>query len=368
MIIKTNDSVEKKDIAYIHSKAKKELEALGGNSVLLTGASGFLGFYFIKSILAWNDNNSNKKIKLYALSTFRYGIPDWIPDNRSDLNILKEDVVKYKFSMNQPYDYIMHAASIASPTFYRKYPIETINANVQGLYKVLNYFLLKKNTKRPVKGLLYFSSSEIYGDPTAGNIPTKEDYRGNVSCTGPRACYDESKRFCETLCVNYAQVHDLPIKFARPFNNYGPGMKITDGRVIADFSKDILENKDIKMFSSGSPSRTFCYVADAIAGYLKILIKGRRGEAYNIGVENPEISVKKLAERMIDIGRKDFGYKGNLVEQISKDKNYLIDNPNRRCPVIDKARKELGYDPQISIDEGLNRTLSWYSNTYYNKV
>ena len=132
---------------------------------------------------------------------------------------------------------------------------------------------------RPIRGFLFFSSSEIYGDPTPDAIPTPETYRGLVSCTGPRACYDESKRYGETLCVIFAQVHGLPIRMARPFNNYGPGMKITDGRVIADFARDILDGEDITLLSDGSPTRTFCYVADAVSGYYKILVRGRRGRA-----------------------------------------------------------------------------------------
>ena len=149
---------------------------------------------------------------------------------------------------------------------------------------------------RPLKGFLFYSSSEIYGDPAANAIPTPETYRGNVSCTGPRACYDESKRFGETLCVVYAKQEGLPITMARPFNNYGPGLKITDGRVLPDFAKDVLAGRDIVMLSDGSPKRTFCYATDAITGYYKVLVRGRAGEAYNIGIDKPEISMAELAQ------------------------------------------------------------------------
>lgn len=359
--------VEKIDIEYIHSKASIEFKKLSNNSILITGANGFLGYYFIRSIMSWNDKYPNGAIRVIALSNFKNGVPAWISSliKRSDFKIIRNDVAKFKLNKNLSFDYIIHAASIASPTFYRLFPIETINSNVQGLYNILNYMIYKKNTKDPVRGLLYFSSSEIYGDPLGDNIPTSEEYRGNVSCTGPRACYDESKRFCETLCVNYSKVFNLPIKSARPFNNYGPGMKITDGRVIADFSRNIIENKDIVIFSSGKPSRTFCYVADAIVGYLKVLTNGKSGEAYNIGVENPEISIKNLAEKMVNIGKKNFGYKGKIIMKESSDREYLTDNPNRRCPNIGKARRELGYSPKISLDEGLYGVLHWYKNIYY---
>jgi nucleoside-diphosphate-sugar epimerase len=116
------------------------------------------------------------------------------------------------------------------------------------------------------------------------------------------------------------------------------------------------------MLSDGSPTRTFCYVADAVVGYYKVLVKGGKGEAYNIGVETPEISISNLAERIVNIASQLFGYQGKLIRQASPDKDYLIDNPNRRCPLISKARTELGYNPSISIDEGLKRSLIWYSD------
>jgi nucleoside-diphosphate-sugar epimerase len=242
------------------------------------------------------------------------------------------------------------------------HPIETMDANVNGLRFLLDYFRNLKENNKPVNGFLFFSTSEIYGDPSTENIPTPESYNGNVSCTGPRACYDESKRFGETLCVNFSKEHDLPIKIARPFNNFGPGLKITDRRVIPDFARDVLEGRDIIMMSDGSPTRTFCYIADAIVGYYKILVRGKSGSPYNIGVEEPEISMAYMAERVVGLARELFGYKGKVVLQTSTDKNYLVDNPNRRCPNITKARNDLDYNPGIDLDEGLRRSLIWYSD------
>ena len=145
-----------------------------------------------------------------------------------------------------------------------------MDANINGLRSLLDWSLRRSaSAARPVEGFLFFSSSEIYGDPTPENIPTPETYRGNVSCTGPRACYDESKRYGETLCVNFAHQYGLPVQIARPFNNYGPGLKITDRRVIPDFARDILDGRDIVMLSDGSATRTFCYVADAVDGLLQ---------------------------------------------------------------------------------------------------
>ncbi len=360
MVFKRND-IEKKDLEYIHKKASDEFEILSGKTILFTGANGFLGYYFIKSILAWNDIHPNKKIIIFALDNFRTGVPEWL--RRADVKILKKDITKYKPAANIGFDYITHAASIASPVFYRKYPIETINANILGLYNMLDYMVKRKKAKKSVKGLLFFSSSEIYGDPTEGNIPTPEDYRGNVSCTGPRACYDESKRFGETLCVNYSRVHDLPIKIVRPFNNFGPGLKLNDGRVIPDFANDIFQNKDITLLSQGSPTRTFCYITDATVGYIKVLLKGKNAESYNIGVEAEEISMYDLAEKMKNIAAKNFGYLGKVITKTSTDQNYLTDSPNRRCPDITKAGQDLGFKPEISLGKGLLNTLLWYGGS-----
>ena len=206
------------------------------------------------------------------------------------------------------------------------------------------------------------SSSEVYGDPSPEYIPTPEAYNGNVSFTGPRACYDESKRYGETLCVTFSRHYSLPVKIARPFNNYGPGLNVTDRRVIPDFALDVLSGRDIILLSDGSPTRAFCYIADAIVGYFKVLVWGRNGEPYNIGVEEPEISIGDLAELVANIARDLFGYRGRVVRQESSDLDYLVDNPSRRCPMIAKARTELGYNPSISLLEGLRRSLVWYQD------
>jgi nucleoside-diphosphate-sugar epimerase len=151
---------------------------------------------------------------------------------------------------------------------------------------------------------------------------------------------------------------------ARPFNNYGPGLGINDGRVLPDFARDALGNKDIVMFSDGAPTRTFCYVTDALVGYLKVLTKGRPGEAYNIGIERPEISMRELAELVVRQARELFGYEGRVVHRASQERAYLEDNPNRRCPDITKARTELGYEPEVEVEEGVRRALNWY---YHNR-
>jgi dTDP-glucose 4,6-dehydratase/UDP-glucuronate decarboxylase len=138
--------------------------------------------------------------------------------------------------------------------------------------------------------------------------------------------------------------------------------------VIPDFALNIFQGNDIVMFSDGSPTRTFCYVADAIIGYYKILTKGRTGEAYNIGVESPEISMFDIAGKMIDIATSLFGYSGKVVQQQSADPEYLVDNPNRRCPTIQKAKAHFDYRPSIDLDDGLKRTLLWYRDNLENNL
>jgi nucleoside-diphosphate-sugar epimerase len=161
--------------------------------------------------------------------------------------------------------------------------------------------------------------------------------------------------------VNFAQVHNVPVRIARPFNNYGPGLKITDGRALPDFASNVLAESDIVMYSDGAPTRTFCYVADAVVGYMKILLRGRDGESYNIGADDDEISMLGLAQLVVETAGELFGYKGSVIFEKSEDVEYLTDNPNRRRPIIDKARSELGYDPRISLQDGVRRSLIWYS-------
>ena len=335
---------------------------MAGSELLVTGGAGFLGYYLVQAPLVWNRANPGEEpIRVSVHDRFYRGIPAWLTAlNDPRLRLVERDVLAPMPRDEPRFDHIIHAASIASPTYYRRYPIETMDANVGGLRLLLNDAAKRATTPFPLTGLLYFSTSEIYGDPDPGNIPTPETYRGFVSCTGPRACYDESKRFGETLCVNFAQQRDVRVTIVRPFNNYGPGLRIDDGRVIPDFAADVLAGRDITLLSDGSAQRTFCYVADAVYGYFRVLVRGRPGEPYNIGADRPEISMRELAQRMADIGRDVIGYEGDVVLGTSDDPDYLTDNPNRRCPVIDKARTELGYEPEVDLDEGLERALRWY--------
>lgn len=363
--MKTATNVVQDDLATMLDSLQEELNLLSGKRLLITGGAGFLGYYLVQLVVAYNEAGAGSpKIELEVWDNYQRGLPGWLKavENSGHVRLRKHDI-RHQLPVDMgDFDYIIHAASIASPIYYRKYPIETMDANVEGLRRLLDYSREQKAQGKPLAGFLFFSTSEIYGDPQPEFIPTRETYRGNVSCTGPRACYDESKRYGETLCVNFAQQYELPIKIARPFNNYGPGLKITDGRVLPDFARNVLKGENIVMLSDGSPTRTFCYITDAITGYYKILTRGRAGESYNIGVESPEISMAQLSDMVVEYGKNLFGYQGQVVRKESSDEHYLTDNPNRRCPDITKAREELDYNPQVDLKEGLMKTMLWYND------
>lgn len=351
----------KNDLDYtLDSLTSFEKKKLENATILITGCGGFLGYYYMRF---FQRNAENLKIrKVIALDNFMLGYPKWVDDFKENeiFEIKKFDILKDQIQTIEGADradYIIHMASIASPVFYRKYPIETLDANIWGLRALLDFYQDKE-----IRGFLFYSSSELYGNPDQDHVPTSEEYFGYVSATGPRSCYDESKRFGETMCMLFSQKYKMPIGVARPFNNYGPGMKINDKRVPADFALAIQENRDIEIFSNGSPTRTFCYIADAVAGYLKILVHGTY-DYFNIGIEKPEISISELAEIYVNVGEELFGYTGKVIYATSTDKQYLTNNPQRRCPCIDKARKILGYHPRIEVEEGVRKFLQFIKDS-----
>jgi UDP-glucuronate decarboxylase len=328
--------------------ANPRLSELGGKSILVTGGAGFLGAYFL-DVFDRLNGSLGRKAEIICLDSFISGTPKRIAHLEGKVRLIKGSITDPLPTGVRP-DYILHCASIASPIFYRQHPIETMDANVSGTRNLLEFARASR-----ISGMVFFSTSEIYGDPPPGSIPTPEGYRGNVSCTGPRACYDESKRFGETLCVNFNRVHKIPVKTVRPFNVYGPGLRIDDKRVIPDFFSDGFAGKGITLLSDGSATRSFCYVSDAIDGFLKVMLDGKPGEAYNVGNDSEEISMLELARKVSAL----FG--GLEVEfQKSQDRDYLTDNPQRRCPDLRKIREELGFRPAVALDEGLLRMKGWY--------
>jgi UDP-glucuronate decarboxylase len=348
------DTVFGRDADDIIANLGDHVRRFAGKTVLLTGAAGFLGSQFVHFFARLNDSGRlASPCHLVALDNYLRGVPEWLRamEKRADVDVRTADIVATRDFPAA--DFVIHAASVASPTFYRKFPLETMDANVIGLRNLLEHAV----ARRP-ESFLFFSSSEIYGDPDPAHIPTAEDYRGFVSCTGPRACYDESKRYGETLCVTFHQVHGTPVKVARPFNNYGPGLSIDDRRVLPDFFRDALAGRDIALLSDGRATRTFCYISDAITGYLLVLLSKHDGEAFNIGTDAPEISMEDLARAVIRTVGRDL----RVTKQVSDDPNYLRDNPQRRCPDLSKSRRMLGYEPRVGLEEGLAGMLAYYTS------
>ncbi len=353
------NSILKQDMeAIFDALSVQEKERLKNSTLLLTGCGGFLGYYFMHFFAHYAEELQLKKI--IALENFLTGTKDWLANlvesdpeliKLHEFNVITDSIEDVPGAADA--DMIIHMASIASPTFYRIYPIETVDANITGLRRLLDFY-----AQKAIKGFLFFSSSEIYGDPFPEFIPTKEDYRGNVATIGPRACYDEAKRFGETLCYLFSQKYKMPIGIARPFNNYGPGMNINDKRLPADFAKAVIEGRDLEILSDGTPTRTFCYISDAITGYLKVMLHGEF-DVFNIGMDKPELSVKEFANIFNKEGKEIFNYGGKISFSQSADKEYLTDNPNRRCPDITKARTVLNYNPQVMVEDGIKRYLQF---------
>ncbi len=339
--------------------ALPERAKLEGATVVVTGCAGFLGFSFMQFLVRRAARLGVRRV--IGLDTFLLDRPRWLDVLAAEfpdiLDLRSFDIARDRIedvAGTRDARFVIHMASIASPSFYRQYPLETIDANIWGLRRLLDFYKCSPT----LGGFLFFSSSEIYGDPDPAHIPTDEEYRGNVACAGPRACYDESKRFGETLCHVFAHSHGMPITVARPFNNYGPGMRLGDRRLPADFARCVMEGRDIIILSDGKPTRTFCYVSDAVTGYLLCLLHGRFG-TFNIGVDRPEISVSEFAEIFRAAGTAVADYGGQVRYETSQDPEYLTDNPNRRCPVIRHAREVLGYAPQIMVEEGVRRYLEF---------
>ncbi len=343
----------KSDVAEACRHLGEMARNFSGKRILMTGGRGFLGRYFTEVFAHLNAHVLKRPCELIILDNLitagKAGAKSFkLPHVR----LVKHNVIK-PYRMRGKVDYILHAAGIASPYYYRLYPLETMEVAIQGTKNMLE--LAKEQGAR----VIFFSSSEIYGDPDPKHVPTPESYRGNVSCHGPRACYDESKRLGETLCGIYHVKFGTHVSMVRPFNVYGPGMQENDYRVLPNFASRIKAGKPLMVYGTGNQTRTFCYISDAINGFLRVLAHGAPGEAYNIGNPEPEISMAELVKRAeAALGRR---IKHNLVEYPD---SYPADEPNRRCPDITKARLHLGYQPKVKLEEGLKRFFGWTDKAY----
>lgn len=317
-----------------------DLSAVLGKTVLITGACGFIGSYLMK-MFGYFDI-----CEVCGIDNFIAGKRDSVADATSDrLRVYDLDIAS-EFALTRiKVDYILHAASIAAPMFYKRYPIETLRANVLGTWNVLKWAV-----KTKPMSLIHFSSSEVYGDPSC--IPTPESYWGNVSPTGPRAVYDESKRLSETLCITYHRQFGVPVKVARPFNVYGPGMRLDDGRVIPNLMKAILNRETFAVYGDGSDTRSYCYISDAVTQILSVLLGGADGEAYNVGCDM-EINLHDLG------GLAQVMFDGLPTIEYINAAEARQDAPKRRRPDISKVLK-IAPKPVYDLRSGLERTLTSY--------
>lgn len=345
-------SVIQEDVQFIVEHLGADLEPLLGKAILITGASGFLCSYFLDVIAMLNDNSGKPPCRVIALDNFKSGVPDRIEHliKRDDIKVEHHDI-RTPYRPDIAVDWIIHGASIASPTFYRQYPLETIDVNVNGTRHMLD--LAFQN----VRSLLFLSTSEVYGNPDPTFIPTPETYMGKVSFTGPRACYDESKRLAETLCATYFRLYETPVKVVRPFNVYGPGQSLEDLRIIPDLMASAINLEPIVLYSDGSATRSFCYIRDAVQGMIHVMLSEADGEAFNIGNDAEEISIRELAKRMGEVAAPPVL---PIEYRLSQDPDYLIDNPQRRRPNLAKISSLVSWRPEVALTEGLSRTLRSY--------
>ena len=355
MPMPAHSSIVAGDVAHLLHDLQGVLPRFAGTTILVTGAGGFLMSYIVETLLAWNGTGAGQPCRVIALDNFQTGLPERLAHlaRLPHFTMLRHDIAR-PLDLAGPVDWVVHGASIASPTVYRRFPLETISANVDGTRHMLELARAKA-----ARGVIIMSTSEIYGDPHPDFIPTPEDYRGNVSCTGPRACYDESKRMAETLAVTYHRLYGTPVKIVRPFNVYGPGLRLDDRRVLPDFLTCLLEDRPIELLSDGAPTRSFCYVSDAIALMLRTLASDFAGDAINTGNDAVEISMRDLAEAVSRTGARVLGRPPIPVRhRASEDADYLVDNPQRRCPDLTRARRLFpDWSPRVCLDEGLTRFI-----------
>ena len=341
------------DIAEIVENLGDAAQGFAGKTILLTGARGFIGHYFAATFAKLNKDVLKEPATLVGLDNLITAGPvDADEEDTAEIRFIHHDVIE-PFAWDGPVHFVAHAAGIASPYYYRAYPLETLEVSVTGTRLMLEL------ARQHGAHFLFFSSSEIYGDPDATHVPTPESYRGNVSCQGPRACYDESKRIGETLCHIFHHKYGTATNAVRPFNVYGPGMKEADYRVLPNFASRMKAALPANIYGSGTQTRTFCYITDAMDGFLRVMLRGVPGEAYNIGSPKPEVSMLDLVRALERVLGRSVPY--NLIEYPD---SYPADEPRRRCPDIRKARTQLEFAPRMTLDEGLRRFFGW-ADTHY---
>ena len=324
------------------------------STVLITGANGMLPAYMVFTLLHLNKirhlnvnvialvRNKEKAYKKFV---------DYLED--SHLKFIIQDVAN-PIELDVKVDFIIHAASQASPKYYGVDPVGTISANVFGTHNTL-----KLASQKNVKSYLFFSTGDVYGIVPPELFPFKEKDYGYIDLLSVRSCYGESKRLGENLCVAWNCQYNVPVKIVRIFHTYGPGMDLNDQRVFADFCKNIIQGEDIVLRSDGKATRLFCYISDAVRAYFKVLLDGGNAEAYNIANPNGEISIYDLAHLLTTL----YPEKGLRVRQ-EVIQNDLV-TVKMRSPLeraVPDCSKILGtgWKPSIGIREGFKRTIDSY--------
>jgi len=302
---------------------------------VITGGAGFLGSHLCERLVAsdWD---------VLCLDNLVTGLEANVAHllNHPHFRIARQDVTRY-IDVPGPVDFVLHFASPASPVDYLKLPIQTLKVGALGTHNSLGLALAKK-----AKYLLA-STSECYGDPEVS--PQPESYRGHVNPIGPRGVYDEAKRFAEAMTMAYHRAHDVDTRIARIFNTYGPRMRLNDGRALPNFVYQALTGQPLTVYGDGQQTRSFCYVSDLIEGIYRLMQSGEH-EPVNLG--NPqEITILEFAERIRALT-------GSNVPIVFKP--LPEDDPKQRCPDITKARRILHWEPEVSLDEGLPRTLEFF--------
>jgi len=341
------------DVAQVAETLGETAQAFSGKTIIMTGARGFLGRHFTQVFAYLNERVLKEPCTFVGFDNFIASrATEEDTTGHPHVRFEKRDVIE-ELQWDGQLDYVIHAAGIASPFYYRALPLETLDVAIKGTRNALE--LATKHGAR----FTFFSSSEIYGDPDAAHVPTPESYRGNVSCRGPRACYDESKRLGEALAYIFHDKFGTAATTIRPFNVYGPGMQERDYRILPNFASRIKAGKPLHVYGRGSQTRTYCYISDALVGFLLTVIRGVPGEAYNIGNPQPEISILGLVQTLERILGRSIPY-----DVIEYPDTYPADEPMRRCPDIRKARIQLGYEPKVDLDEGLRRYMTWTDGVY----
>ena len=345
------------DVREISECLGMECDRLSGRTLVFSGAGGFLGTHFMALFDHLNRHVLQRRLRVIALDNFISSAcrPEDLTGLK-DVEFRQHNVI-HRLTIDEPVDFILHAAGIASPVWYRTNPLETLDVSTIGTRNMLD--VAKSCSAR----FLYFSTSEIYGDPDPRHVPTSENYYGHVSCRGARACYDEGKRLGETLCDIYHNYFGVPTVIVRPFNVYGPGMRERDYRVLPNFATQIKAGQPLFVYGTGQQTRTFCYVVDAVIGFMLALLRGIPGEAYNVGNPKPEVTMQDLAQRICELVGDPASYR-----VVDYPDGYPANEPQRRCPDIRKAELQLGFQPRVTLDEGLKRFLSWTNATYTGEV